>query len=64
MAELETLDETTANCCSPEAQKSCCESEAKATPINEIKAQILDQIRDQNDAFSGMARLLHFPAGG
>jgi hypothetical protein len=30
---------------------------AKATAINETKAQILDQMWDQNDAFSGMARL-------
>ena len=29
---------------------------AKATVINEIKAQTLDQMRDQNDAFSGMSR--------
>jgi hypothetical protein len=38
--------------------------EWEATVINEIKAQILDQIRDQKDAFSfsGMAWLLHFLA--
>jgi hypothetical protein len=30
---------------------------AKATVISEIKAQILDQMWDQNDAFSDMARL-------
>ena len=29
---------------------------AKATVINEIKAQTLDQMRDQNDAFSGISR--------
>jgi hypothetical protein len=30
--------------------------EAKATVINEKKAQTLDQMRDPNDAFSGMSR--------
>ena len=32
--------------------------EAKATAINETKAHVLDRIRDQRDAFSGMLRLL------